>query len=499
MIILGKTGDDKGSQLEALTRDILSRMGCKNIQRNFVSSGGEEIDVTADYPLPTVGSIQFRRLICECKAHAKPIDLPPWLKFLGNIYSEEARLSSEVSGCFIALSGVNGNVSGHYDELRMKKTNIMLVKGDVLQDELKKLYDLRDVAEVNRSLARFTTRRYRTLELVYYDRAVYWMVVFEDDAYTILKADGNPGVAKLDVLKAMIEASLSVKPYVDLEEEAEAKRRAIQAKKLIISQLIKHNGQFKKSEIAPDKNFLFTEIELQEAMNALVADAWIFESTDKAELLFDEAEEAFYSRLATIYGFLFEGEPGFDVLGLLKSEFYARYLNEKLVVEIQRIQGNLPLSESDVELAVKMLKCSPSAVLWAVRPDPMIVNHRKGPKPDPDITDRFDRNYFFGQLYRSLNADLNSPIERSYLLDIFNIREIESTQKIAVKSSKGVEFEVDLNQRVGIGFLAEPWKGPDGSDTILMLTLDTAPEPWDVAAWKNKQKETEVGADPDPS
>ena len=122
----------------------------------------------------------------------------------------------------------------------------------------------------------------------------------------------------------------------------------------------------------------------------------------------------------------------------------------------------------------------------------MIVNHRKGPERDPDVTDRFDRNYFFGQLYRSLNADLNSPIARSYLLDIFNIREIESTQKIAVKSSKGVEFEVDLNQRIGIGFVAEPWKGPDGSDTILMLTLDTAPEPWDVAAWKNKQKDTEV-------
>ena len=239
----------------------------------------------------------------------------------------------------------------------------MLVKGDVLQDELKKLYNLRDVEEVNRSLVRFTTRRYRTLELIYYDRAVYWMVVFEDDAYTILKADGNPGAAKLDLLKEMIEASLSVKPYVDLEEESEAKRRAIQAKKSIISQVIKRNGQLRKSEIAPDENFLFTETELHEAMKTLVADAWIFESDDKTELLLNEAEEVFYSRLATIYGFLFSGEPRFDVLGLLKSEFYSRHLNEKFVSEIQCIQGSVPLSEGDIELAVKMLKCSPSAVL----------------------------------------------------------------------------------------------------------------------------------------
>ena len=91
MIILGKTNDDKGTQLEILTREILKNMGCINIEVNFVSSGGEEIDVCADYPLPSIGTIQYRRLICECKAYAKPINIPDWLKFLGKIYSEEAR------------------------------------------------------------------------------------------------------------------------------------------------------------------------------------------------------------------------------------------------------------------------------------------------------------------------------------------------------------------------------------------------------------------------
>lgn len=491
MIILGKTNDDKGTQLETLTRDILSKMGCKNIQINFVSSGGEEIDVTADYLLPTVGAIQYRRLVCECKAHAKPIDMPPWLKFLGMVYSEEARLNSEVSGCFISLSGVNGNVSGHYDQLKMKRPNIMLVKGDVLLDELKKLHDLCDVEDVNSSLARFTARRYRNLEVIYYDRAVYWIVIFEDDAYTILEADGSPlETHSLEVLKPMIEDTLSAKPHIGLKQEAEAQRRAIQAKKSVIAQVIGNNGSIKKSALHPSDAFGFTETEFDQAIQALVAEGWIEESTAEAEISFPKADDTiFYNRLAQSYQFLFGGELQFNVLEVIKSKFYGSNINERFVAEIQRIQGNLPLAPEDIELAMRMLKWSPSALLWAVQPDEMIVTHRNDPSFKSDASmDRFDRNYFFRQLHRCLSFDLKNHIARSYLLDVFQIREVQSQEKVIVKSSNGVELESDLNQRIGIGFLADALKGPDGTNSILMLMMENAPEPWDVAAWKKKEE-----------
>jgi Restriction endonuclease len=156
MIVLGKTSDDKGTQLEHLTRKILENLGCRNIIVNLVSAGGQEIDVSADYPMPGIGSVQNRRLICECKAYAKPMNIPDWLKFLGKVYSEEAKLNSEVTGYFIALSGVNGNVSGHYDQLKIARPNISLVKGDNLLDELRKIYKLCDVEKVNEILERFT-------------------------------------------------------------------------------------------------------------------------------------------------------------------------------------------------------------------------------------------------------------------------------------------------------------------------------------------------------
>ncbi|HEV2913262.1 MAG TPA: hypothetical protein VGX92_08100 [Pyrinomonadaceae bacterium] len=494
MIILGKTNDDKGTQLESLTREILANMGCKNIEVNFVSSGGEEIDVSADYPLPSFGATQYRRLICECKAYARPIDMPHWLKFLGKVYSEEARLKSEISGCFIALSGVNGNVSGHHDQLKINRPNIMLVRGDILLDELKKIYKLSDVENVNKVLGQYTSRRYRSLEVAYYERNVYWIIIFEDDAYTILTAEGNQVEGeRLDTLKPMIEGALAAQPYIGLKQEAEAQRRGIQAKKSVVSQIIRNNGRMKMSELVSREEFSFTEPEFHQAIDELIAEGWIVQSDDKTEIYFrDEDKGIFYSHLANMYLFLLSGEARFGLMEMLESDFYESHINEQFVAQIQKIQGNLPLSSPDVQDAIKLLRWSPSAVLWAVQPDPMIVTHRNDPNfKDDESMDRFDRNYFFRQLYGSLRNDLAHPIARAYLLDVYKVREIETKQKIIIKSSTNVELESDLHERLGVGELADNLRGPDGSNKILLLLMENAPEPWEVPAGNEKSQDTD--------
>lgn len=482
MIILGKTNDDKGTQLENLTREILEKMNCRNVEVNFVSSGGEEIDVIADFPLPNIGSAQFRRFVCECKAYARPIDMPHWLKFLGKIYSEEARLNSEVSGCFIALSGVNGNVSGHYDQLKLSRPNISLVKGENLSDELKKIYRLCDAEKVSEVLEQFTNRRYRTLEIAYYERAVYWVVVFEDDAYTILDAEGNEvPAARLDELKEMVEAALSAEHYVVLAQEAAAHERSVQVKKSVVFQLIKNNGRIKKTDLTSGETVNFTEAEFEAAISDLNEQGWINISEDKNVISFLPEDNAiFYTTLRAIYHFQLGGRAGFDLVGMLKSDFYRSHINERFVAEIRRVQGGLPLSEADVQSAIKILKLSPSAVLWSIQPDQMIITHRSDSDFKVDeAMDAFDRNYFFQQLSRSLRFDINHPIAREYILDFCEIREIETDQKITIKSNSGIEMESALHERLGIGRLVDDLIGPDGSNIVLMSLMKNAPEPWE--------------------
>ena len=52
--ILGKNSDDKGNQLEKLTSTLLKSLGCSNIIRNEIGSGGHEIDVRAEYTIPSL-------------------------------------------------------------------------------------------------------------------------------------------------------------------------------------------------------------------------------------------------------------------------------------------------------------------------------------------------------------------------------------------------------------------------------------------------------------
>ena len=486
MIILGKTNDDKGKQLETITRDILERMRCKNIQVNFISSGGEEIDVAADYPLPSVGTVLNRRLICECKAHSRPVDLPTWQKFLGMIYSEEARIGSEISGCFISLSGVNGNVSGHYDELRKSKPNVNLVTGDALLTAVTSIYSLCDVEIVRATLERFTKRQYRALEVTYYNRNLCWVVIFQDDAYTIIDSAGSPlEAAPLAELKTLVETVLPIRPYVALKEEAEAQRRKLQSMKSVIAQLITNGGRIKLSDLKSGPPFNFREADFQRAAEELVNEGWIVESDDGAELHFEEANESqFYSNLIKTYRVLLGGETtGFDLLEVMKSTFYGTHMNEYFLSQIQAIQGGLPLTTEDIEVAIKLITWSPSALLWAIQPDPTIVTHRKASDTITAAIDHSDRNLFIRRLYEKLRYDLSHHIERVYLLDTFNFREIQTQQKVIIKSGQRIELEVDLNERIGLGYVGEGLTGPDGTNTILLQLLESASEPWDVAAW----------------
>jgi hypothetical protein len=131
---LGHTPQIRGLQLEKLTELILENKGYKNITTRQISSGGHELDIAGELQVPMVSKrVQNIVVICECKAHAKPIGTTDWLKFLGKVYLEEVNSNSQVNGCFISLNGVNGNVSGSYKQLKEKgKDNIELVSGDDL-------------------------------------------------------------------------------------------------------------------------------------------------------------------------------------------------------------------------------------------------------------------------------------------------------------------------------------------------------------------------------
>jgi len=160
MIIFGANTDAVGAQLERLTRRLLEERGYRNIAVDTIGEGGNEIDVLGEHPSHIPSNLTSRRLIAECKAWASPIALPDWLKFLGKVFVEEAKLGSEVDGLFVALSGVNGAVRGNYDSLRQRKSHITLLDGETLTSELSRVFNIPRVEEIVEVLKRQTPRQY---------------------------------------------------------------------------------------------------------------------------------------------------------------------------------------------------------------------------------------------------------------------------------------------------------------------------------------------------
>ena len=132
--VFGNNSDDKGAQLEQLTSRLLRRLGYRDIATNVVGSGGSEVDVHGELLLPSIHAGDRLHLIAECKALESPITLPDWLKFLGKIFTERTRGSSQVRGILIALSGANGNVTGAVAEFNTADTSVELITGDRLAD-----------------------------------------------------------------------------------------------------------------------------------------------------------------------------------------------------------------------------------------------------------------------------------------------------------------------------------------------------------------------------
>lgn len=477
MIILGKNTDDKGKQLEEITHNILSAKGYINITTNQISTGGHEIDVVADLVFKGIGSTQSRRIICECKAHNSKIAMDDWLKFLGKFFCEQEELNMEISGCFIALSGVNGNVSGNYDKLRLKRSNIELIAGDVLLEQLKSLYNLIDVKELSDKILSLTNNNIEKIEIAYYKKKLYNVILFERKGlFTVLdnKGDFLEGEAEKEI-SAMIKKELKLKDFLKLEDEAKAKRRINLAQKSILGAVISNNGKIKRDSLTTLYTLTqlkLSSVEIEEAVKLLVQNKVINISADDAEIYINEKSEEFYTVLTRIYKVLLAGEPTFETLEAIKSSYYLASINKQLVSEVQKIQGGISLSDEDIEKIIKLFKWFPSALAWMLNPDEVFINANK----EKESVNQFEldietiiRNNFFQKVISIGLSDLRYEFPRIYLKEIHGIETFSTTKRFIFKKDLKIEETIVINELNQIAVLADDFVGPDGSKYVMTL------------------------------
>ena len=483
MIILAETPNDKGAQLEALTQRLLRHCGYENCTTNVMANGAE-IDVRGELPLPSLGQTRRYKLICECKAHKAVMDMTQWCKFLGKVYHQEVCGESEVAGCFISLSGVNGHVQGNFDELRCHRTSISLLHGDDLMKRIEKIIPFVSLSEVSRRTSAMTDRTASRFEIAYHDGTLYWVVVFSGGEFTMFTADGSPvesGIA--EQLAPMAESELDVSSYIDIKKELQARQRATFARTLVVATLFECDGRIKGIDSFGQIDD-FSPLELQEAAQGLCDEGHLIIDGDDSCAIPLTSTEGGDHISPELYRILFGSALPNRVLS---TDFYQRHITRAMLKDICKIQGELPLRDEDAEEIISLLRLSPSALAQSLTPMQMIVTGRESDVRN-ESCDNFHRDYFRQVALESLKRDFRNPALAKFFHEKMGLRELETATRLVLKSEVKIEAEAEFTERIAIGRAADSL----GGGLIHIAVLKGFPQPWEKKQPQGSGEEEQV-------
>jgi hypothetical protein len=483
LLILGEHSDDKGKQLEKLTTNILSHLGYKNIKTNIIRSGGQEIDVVATHEKPGLNGPDINDVLCECKAYRRAMSMGDWLKFLGKVFIHKTNVN--ISAYFIALNGVNGNVMGNYEDLRNSHRNIKLVTGEDLLISLKEIYKIITVEEIQTRIKNLTDKSPIEISLCYYNESVYFLFGFSDNTFSILNYTGNKLETKeADKISNLVSENTNYIEYLDLEAEKIAIHRKQRVKKYIVSILFSLNESIslkglvthldKFSESFNDLN----EKEIKQILEELEKEKHVIIIDQQYKLSFHNLKRKTGNKTLMFLRYLFSFELP---LFVLESTYYDKLINETLLLEICKVQSNISLNKTEKKDFLELIKLSPTALNWSIYPEQMITLHRQKFETIDERLNRNDVDYLFQKAHKLLFEDFKNQAFHKYFSEYRGIVEIEATNNFSVKSNAKIELQLNSNERLQIGKMAEQFN----NQLILIKLIKDTQQPWEHSKIKN--------------
>ncbi|MGE5612530.1 MAG: hypothetical protein ACM359_24995, partial [Bacillota bacterium] len=430
------------------------------------------VDVTAEYQVPGLGNGIRKRLLAECKATKAPIDSTQWLKFLGKVLSEEKLHNEEVYGAFIALNGVNGNVQGHFNALRNTVKTISLIQGDDLLGVIRQFHSLVPLDQIAQLIKRLVERPYKDLDVAYYDKQFFWVAVFGNGEYALLRNDGGPVDEAVTLqIKPLIETELDAHKYLNIHEVAKAMAAKREIMSLVLGVLVANGGAAPLETVSVElKEHIASELE--GAIGLLQSEGFLKRSGNQLSLEQMHEGQVEMGQRLKILRFMLEHGILVKALG---SPLYDQMIDDVFLDELCKIHLGLKLSADDRQQVLRLLRWSPAGLARMLDPDPMIVQHRKNAAAVDARMDDHDRRYLLKALHDLLEHDYCRQGLQEYFCAVRGIREIESKESVIIKSKEGELHRSDIGQRIGIGPLAPGL----GGGYLLVHLLPDSPPPWD--------------------
>lgn len=445
LYILGKNRDGKGTALEELTGAILSQLGYK-VVRNYIGYGGHEIDVEAQYEQEVLGEKKVIPVVCECKAHDKPIVIGDWLKFLGKVLVERMN-NAQTMGVMIALSGANGNVQSNYDKLP-DKSYLSLICNDQLTSAVGKHYKLKSIDEIRSFVEHKTVRAIDTINLVYYEKEIWWLVGFVHGEFTVLSdrlavVDDKYLDDFLNNLQDV--SSYSKDGYKDiLREEIGRIRTEIIARTIVL--LLMKNREMSVDELLEQtkRTTHQPDIDINELIKT-IEDYPCFEMDEDGDVRMREFD---IEGMMEFYRWYLSGQ---FIVDSIVCDYYRGHINNELLDRIVELQNNIELSEEQKQDCLFILRLSPSALMYALHPDSLITRSRNESTANVKEFNKFHTERFVNSLTDNFITDLENGqyypfYYREYGLSGYNIE-----NRLKLKFRAGVEDKnIDYQHRIGL-------------------------------------------------
>ena len=446
LYIIGDNHDDKGKQLEELTAALLEESGYEYVCRNTIEAGGSEIDVKAKLVHNVAGIQKEIPVVCECKAKNDTITINDWLKFVGKV-SIARMTNAQTEGVMIALSGANGNVVGSYDALP-DKSYLHLITHDSLIKLVCKHYHLKDAEEVRVSFANKTDRTIDGIDLVYYEKQVWWLVRFIHDEYTIVSDKMTAIEDKyLDEFLERLGNYTAFKKtgYVDVQKEEAARVMAELIEKSVVY-LLMENGSMTLSKVLEEaqKFDYLKKIGPSEIEEQIGKCPYVKRDDDKIAL-----KDAGEIDIVEFYKW-YDKAP--MIIDGISTEYYVTNVNDELLDAVIKIQENLEISEERKDDCLYIMTLSPGAMTYALTPDEVIVNSRKMGGGAIPTVNKFHGTYFMNQLAACLQKDLQDARFATFYCRKFGLNDYSIETEMSLRFVED-RFNKKINYNSYVSFL----------------------------------------------
>lgn len=455
IFVYGKTNDDKGSQLEALTAAILKSMGY-SVVRNEVKSGGNELDVVATKREPIGGDVS---LICECKSRNDLISMNDWLKFIGKLHLEQ-RKNQMTHGLMIALNGANGNVLGSYKDIK-SDNYITLITDEDLLAHINAIHQMIPEKQVPKMIGQYSRKDVVDTNIIYYENCFYWHVCFPNGEYTILKEDlSNVVDDDLDSFKGLIESQTESRLYIDIKEEQEAIQRRSFIRSLVLSYTLDEVHTL--DEITEWINgvrdgFNVSDAEVKEGLDTI---PYLNIAEDGKVSVIDENDIDFIE----FYRFILHDTVSTKVMA---TSFYKNHINETLLAQIRMLQKNIQIPDGDVDECLFLLKHSPTALSYSIHEDRDLTRYRSKDKALFPNIEKAHTEWYLDNVMRGFITDYNNGALSEYYLDTEKIASIEIHTNLKIFKDGLTPKEIHHFKAECLGHLGEEYN----NQVVLMVKI----------------------------